>query len=110
MQQTATYNNVIDEEGNPAGGTVFGPHLIISWQNGVMPTKADGTPVPNGVFMETLIQSVIQRLEFFQNEMEGKFSSPEGASAIASLNDAITELELRATNRAARNVDNTHEA
>jgi hypothetical protein len=109
MQQTAHYNNSIDGEGNPAGGTAFGPHMSINWQNGVMPTKADGTPVPNGAFMETVIESVIQRLEFFQNEMEGKFSSPEGASAIASLNDAVAQLELRSANRADRNVDNTHE-
>lgn len=96
--------NISDENGNPTGGSVEGIGLKIEWQNG--PLGRDGERVaPNGSFVETVISTAIQRLEFFQ---ESKFKCRENALAITKLEEALHWLEHRTKKREERKVEGTH--
>lgn len=109
MKQTPEFINSVTREGYPSGGTAMGEGLAIRWQEGMMPIGADGQLMPNGAFIETVIETARQRLEFFQTEMDGRFACDENAKAIEKLESALRWLDYRTAGRAARQVDNTYE-
>jgi hypothetical protein len=105
---TEQYNDV-DLNGNPTGGHVTGTGLSIQWQNGPLGRDAE-RQVPNGAFVETVIQAARQRIEFYQTASNGKFACEENASALTCLDDALKVLDSRTKKREARQVEGTHTA
>ncbi len=99
--------NGVDENGNPAGGEVRGVGLSIRWQN--MPL---GRPpvVPNGAFVDDVIEAARQRLEFYQKASNGKFACRENAIAITKLEEAAHWLYSRRMEREKREVQGLHKA
>ena len=106
MKARIDCENKTDENGNPAGGTVDGVGLWIAWQNGPL-GRGEQRRAPNGAFVETVIQAVVQRLEFYQSS---KFSCRENALALTKLQEALHWLEHRTALREAHGVEGTHEA
>lgn len=101
-----TSHNRVDASGNPTGGEVRGIGLSIDWQNG--PLGRDGDrKAPNGAFVETVIDAVIDRLKFYQ---DSKFKCEENHLAIGYLIAAAQVLDSRTKNREARKVEGTHAA
>jgi hypothetical protein len=110
MKQVINSHNNVDENGMPAGGHAYSRGMDINWQNGVMSKDDNGEPVSNGAFVETVIESAIQRLNFFQTEMDGKFSCDENQMAIIALRTAVQWLDIRTADRIKRNVEGKHES
>jgi len=105
MNQTIYVNHEQDEDGNPAGGTVTGTGLSITWQNGPLGT-GDDRKEPNGAFVEAVVTAALSRLYFYQS---GKFACRENALAITKLEEALHWLNARTTRRIAEGVEGTHE-
>lgn len=106
MQQPFEAVNGVDNNGNPDGGFVTGMGLDIQWQKGPL-GRGDERIEPNGVFVETVIAAVKQRIEFYN---EGKFRCRENSLAITHLDEALHWLQHRTADREAREVEGTHEA
>jgi len=99
----ATNNN--DENGNPAGGSVKGVGLSIEWQDG--PLGRDEARIqPNGAFVETVIASALQRIEYYNST---KFKCRENSLAITKLEEALHWLNSRTNRRDSQGVEGTHE-
>ena len=98
----ATNNN--DANGNPAGGTVSGVGISISWQNGPL-GRGEDRILPNGAFVETVIAAALQRIQYYQ---DSKFKCRENALAITKLEEALHWLNHRTAAREARQVEGTH--
>ena len=98
----ATNNN--DENGNPAGGSISGTGLSITWQNGPLGRDAE-RKAPNGAFVETVIAAAKSRIEFYQ---ESKFACDDNAEAIVLLDKALEVLNRRTAARESRAVEGTH--
>ncbi len=96
--------NHLDQNGNPAGGNVDCIGLTIMWQSGPL-GRGDGRKMPNGAFVETVIQAALQRIEHYQTT---KFKSVENAKALASLESAMLYLHKRTQDREKREVEGTH--
>ena len=100
-------HHYVDDNGNPAGGYNVGKGFLISWQRGPL-GKAD-TPErkePNGGFVETLIEVVMQRLAEFKETHK----NPELiAAAIDQLIAANSVLDSRTRRRVADKTEGTHE-
>lgn len=115
-----------DANGKPAGGITQGLGFVISWQNGplgactcpkdnveIAHAAANGVHLrgicerkqPNGAFVETVIASVVDRLEHYE---AGEFASDYNAEAIVHLNEALRILNERTAAREARGVEGTH--
>ncbi len=94
----------LDHDGNPEGGQTFGTGFSISWQRGPLGTGVDRVE-PNGAFVETLIEAVIDRIEFYQRS---KFASDYNALALAHLYQALESLNARTKSRESRGVEGTH--
>ena len=107
-----------DENGNPAGGVSSGRGFTISWQNGPLGRhSADCTAqccyhssgctrrVPNGAFVEDVIQAVIGRIEFYE---DSKFKCESNKVAIEFLRMAADALDSRTRDREDRAVEGTH--
>lgn len=96
--------NINDEKGMPAGGTVRGVGLSIDWQNG--PLGRDGQRVePNGAFVETVIAAAVQRIAYYQ---ASKFNCRENALALTKLEEALHWLNSRTAKCEAQKVEGTH--
>lgn len=95
----------VDREGNPAGGITQGTGIDIRWQNGPLGREADRI-VPNGAFVEDVIDAAIGRLEFYQRSV---FACGQNGAALKHLRLAIEQLEYRTGERKARGVEGTHE-
>lgn len=104
MSEKIEAENTTDKDGNPAGGSVVGLGIDISWQNGPL-GQGEFRRQPNGAFVETVIAAALQRLEFFQNS---KFMCWENALAIMHLKSAIESLDTRTKARHERSVEGTH--
>jgi hypothetical protein len=104
MLDKFTAMNLNDEMGNPAGGTVTGIGLSITWQNGPL-GRGDERQAPNGAFVETVIAAAKSRLDFYQ---ESKFACDDNAEAIVLLDQALAVLNRRTLAREAREVEGTH--
>ena len=96
-----------DEDGNPAGGSVEGTGFSIAWQDGPLGRGEDRVE-PNGAFVEDVIASVVQRMEYYQTAAEGKFRCRENSIAITKLEEALLWLDKRTHDREAREVEGTH--
>lgn len=106
MRQNIKIRNVVDGDGNPAGGLAINDSgstatLVIHWQDG--PVKDDK---PNGAFVEDVIEIAQTRLEFYQRS---KFACIENATAIACLQRARDELARRFERREAAGTANSYE-
>ena len=93
-----------DADGNPAGGNTFGNGFAIGWQNGPL-GRGFYRREPNGAFVEDVIASVIDRLEYYQ---QSKFACESNAKAINYLSCALHELDSRTKDRENRDVEGTH--
>ena len=104
MKQSFHAINNLDPQGRPAGGTVTGIGLAITWQAG--PLAVDGVRrEPNGVFVETVIDAALQRLLHYQ---ESPFNCQENAQAIGHLQAALQALNGRTARRVAAGVEGSH--
>jgi hypothetical protein len=104
MIQQITSNHFNDVNGNPAGGTTFGPGLCIGWQHGPL-GRGDDRLAPNGCFVETVINAAIDRLMYYQ---QTRFESGYNADAIVHLERALSRLQDRTADREKRDVEGTH--
>lgn len=93
-----------DADGNPAGGSTFGPGFAISWQNGPL-GRGNLRREPNGAFVENIIAAAVGRLEFYQ---ASRFVCAENAEALEHLAAALEILNERTAQREARAVEGTH--
>ena len=107
MLDKFTAENWSDPGGNPNGGSVRGTGLSIDWQAG--PLGRDGErQEPNGAFVETVIASVVQRIEYYQTAQNKKFACRENALAITKLEEALLWLNKRTQDREKGQVEGTH--
>ena len=104
MQQEFESHNDVDGLGNPTGGHVNAEGLKIVWQNGPLGRGAERAE-PNGAFVETVIASAKQRIEFYQ---QSPFQCRENALAITKLEEALHWLQHRTRDREQRDVEGTH--
>ena len=104
MLQPFNALNFLDDNGNPAGGSVQGVGLRISWQNGPLGRDEDRI-APNGAFVETVLAVAKERLEYYQGS---KFASTYNANAIRAIDEALAHLHQRTADREARGVEGTH--
>lgn len=107
MRQNVQTVNVVDSDGYPAGGTVRGTGLHIDWQNGPLGTGEERL-LPNGAFVEDVLQACLERIRFYQDAADGKFRCRENALAITHIEDALFRLDDRTRQRQARGVEGTH--
>lgn len=108
MPKDLIWENHSDDNGYPAGGIVRGRGIDIDWQNG--PLVHDGTRhEPNGAFVEDVLKSCIQRIQYYQTAAEGKFACRENALAITHMEEALHWLNHRTADREARGVEGTHQ-
>jgi hypothetical protein len=96
--------NRLDSEGRPAGGTVQGVGLEITWQDGPLGRGEDRLE-PNGTFVETVIRAALQRIEAYQDT---QFKCRENALAITKLEEALHWLSARTARRETQGVEGTH--
>jgi len=99
-----TVINKVDDNGNPAGGSVSGIGLNIKWQNGPLGRGLDRIE-PNGAFVETVIAAAINRIQFYQ---ASKFTCRENAIALTHLETALLWLNKRTQDREERGIEGTH--
>ncbi len=99
----AVNNN--DENGKPAGGSVVGTGMAITWQNGPL-GRGDDRIEPNGAFVETVIAAAKQRIKYYN---EAGFDCTENHNAIYFLEKALAELDSRTKSREEAEVEGTHE-
>ena len=104
MLGTFWHENRVDENGNPAGGSLSGKGLSIEWQDGPL-GRGEDRQEPNGAFVETVIAAAESRLEFYQ---EGKFACADNAEALDLLKQARAVLNRRTLRREAQGVEGTH--
>lgn len=100
--------NLVDDDGNPAGGTVRAKGLSINWQEGPLGRGKDRKE-PNGTFVETVLRAGLQRLQWYQEAGEGEFACPENQAAIGKVLSALSYLKERTRLREVRGVEGTHE-
>lgn len=98
--------DVVDIEGNPAGGYAHGIGLCVSFQDGPRGRDETGALKPaNGAFVEDLLVAAAGRLEFFQ---ASRFACDANADALKGIYSALTALHARAQSREARGVLGSH--
>lgn len=117
-------SNVVDPNGNPAGGMVrlsldvdgdskdeF-PALYIRWQDGPRAPLTsdqvvgdDGLLLPNGAFVEDVLWAALQRLEFFN---DGRYRDRSNSIAITKIEEALQALKDRQLQRSYRGVEGKH--
>jgi hypothetical protein len=105
MEQQITAVNNSDDQGRPIGGTVRGVGLSIDWQNGPL-GRGEDRLAPNGAFVETVIRSALQRLEYYQAT---QFRCRENALAIIGLEDALRALKSRTKRRESDGTEGTYQ-
>jgi hypothetical protein len=105
MNQKFTSKHETDKDGNPAGGKSEAVGIKIKWQDGPL-GRGENRKEPNGAFVETLIDIVVDRLQYYQ---DSKFASGYNARAIQYLMHADQELKKRTADREAREVEGTHQ-
>lgn len=96
--------NDLDANGAPNGGYASGMGMGIIWQKGPLGNGIDRKS-PNGAFVETVIDAVIKRIEFYQGT---KFHCEENIRALLHLKAAAEVLDSRTKARVAQNVEGTH--
>ncbi len=109
MLQKYVSENMVDQKGNPTSGHATGCGMKIEWQNGPLGRDGDKKEC-NGAQVETVIDAVKQRLEFFQAASGGRFACEENARAIELLTFANAALNKRTKDREVRKVEGTYAA
>lgn len=94
-------NFFTDSEGNPAGGTTHGTGFCIGWQNG--PTRGEGNG-RNGAIVEELVEAVIVRLDYYQDQ---KFRCQENQVGADFLHMALEVFRNRTRRRELAGVEGT---
>jgi hypothetical protein len=107
VRQLITESHRNDEKGNPAGGRTLGLGIDINWQDGPLGRGAERL-VPNGAFVEGVIEAALGRLRYYQEGAGGKFACRENALAITKLEEALHWCEARTRAREAQGVEGTH--
>lgn len=90
-------SNILNEYGLPSGGSAKGLGFEINWQNGPLKEGEE-----NGAFVQTIIDVLIERMEFFQ---ESKFKCRENSLAITKLQEALHWLDARSNRRKLEGVE-----
>jgi len=104
--EASNFSDVVNGRELPAGGFVQGTGLRIDWQNGPLGRVGSGERIePNGAFVETALEAVLQRIEYYQTA----FPCEENAKAIDHINFALHYLNERTARRVQANVEGTHE-
>lgn len=103
MLQDCSIQNNLDEQGNPAGGIVKSIGLSIEWQNGPLGQGADRKE-PTGCFVETVINAVIARIEFYQST---KFKCLENEQTLKHLRKALGWQKDRTSSRELKGIEGT---
>jgi hypothetical protein len=98
--------NEVDSDGNPTGGYVVGPGLVVNWQSG--PLGRPPKPA-TGAFVEDVLTAALSRLRFYQSASGGKFACRENAISITKIEEAIMWQQKRRSEREARGVQGLHE-
>ncbi len=96
--------NDLDENGAPNGGYASGMGMGIVWQKGPL-GRGHERREPNGAFVETVIDAVIKRIEFYQGT---KFNCAENEAALGYLRRAAEALDSRTKARETQAVEGTH--
>lgn len=99
------FANHLDDNGDPAGGTVTGRGIEIRWQNGPL-GRGTERQEPNGAFVEDVLEACVMRLKHYQTT---KFSCRENALAITHVEEAIHWLRARTQSREEHEVEGTNE-
>jgi hypothetical protein len=99
--------NFFDDDGNPAGGTVEGKGLSVTFQDGPLgrPDENGVLPESNGAYVEDLLEGAMERLLFYQRS---DFNCRENAIAITKIEEAQMWLLRRRTERESRKVQGTN--
>ena len=97
-------DNFLDN-GNPAGGFFKSTGIEITWQDQPLGRGADRKE-PNGAFVETVIESALQRIQFYQ---QSSFACRENSLAITKLEEALHWLNHRTSIREKRGVEGLHQ-
>lgn len=100
-----TENHFSDANGNPAGGSSYGPGFSIAWQNGPLGRDKDRIE-ENGAFVETVIKAAAGRIAYYQNS---RFACQENSDALAHLEAAVECLNARTARREAAKTEGTHQ-
>jgi hypothetical protein len=79
--------------------------LYIQWQKGPLVDAEGKEQMPNGLFLETLVEACIRRLTYYQST---EFKSRENAIALTHLETAKLWLGARAARREAEGTLGTH--
>ena len=93
--------NEVDEERQPAGGSVVGPGLTAVFQDGPI-----GGGMQTGAMVEDMLLAAASRLAFYQS---GRFACQENAEAAEHVWAALRCLDARTNKRTARGVEGTHQ-
>jgi hypothetical protein len=96
--------NLLDEQGNPAGGYATGIGFHIEWQNGPL-GRGDDRRAPNGAFVEEILKVAIERVRFYN---ETRFRCRENSLAITHMEEALHWMQARTADRESRGVEGTH--
>ena len=107
LDKNTQQENTTDENGNPTGGFVKGIGLDIVWQSGPL-GRGQERQIPNGAFVETVIEAARQRIQFYQEAADGKFANIRNENALIHLQNALWELNQRTIERESRQVEGTH--
>lgn len=105
MRNGITFDNHVDENGNPTGGWVRGTGIDIQWQDGPLGRGAERKE-PNGAFVEDVLVGCKTRIEFYQLS---RFACETNARAIRAIEEALAALDERTQDREARQVEGVHE-
>ena len=108
MMQEISSSHRVDDAGNPAGGHTTGLGITIEWQDGPLGRGYERL-VPNGAFVEGVIEAAIDRIKFYNEAAGGKFRCRENSLAITDLESAQNWLNRRTAEREGRQVEGTHE-
>lgn len=92
------------DDGKPAGGVSYGVGFCVSWQNGPL-GRGENRREPNGAFVETLLEVVADRLQYYQSS---QFASEYNAAALTAIEQAMVSLRNRTADREIRGVEGTH--
>lgn len=104
--EASNFSDAVNGKAVPAGGFVQGVGLNITWQNGPLGRiGSDERIEPNGAFVETVLEAVQQRIEYYQT----MFPCRENALAITKIEEALHWLNSRTQRRVKANVEGTHE-
>ena len=109
MLQEIESTHEVDPDGNLGGGKTTATGLEVNWQDGPL-GQGEGRQEANGCFVETLIAAAIDRLQFYQQEADGRFACRENELTLIKLEEALHWQLHRTAAREIEGVEGTHAA